>query len=100
MAEYVETYDLHGNCVLWPKKFWDAVTTDPQFKKWPRSGMYLYYKDKNTGVIMRGEVLEVGKYEFLFGFGSRQVWLDKSIIGLRLFDTKEEALWYDQPDLI
>ena len=98
MEEYIVTSDLEGNPLACRKSVWESIFTDPLFSKWPRRGHYLYYRDRHTGELMRGEVAETGQYDFLFRFGRRQVWLDKSVIGLRLFDTKEEALRQDRPD--
>ena len=55
-------------------------------------GQALFYKDRRTGQVHRGTVKYARAKEFYFQFGddSRR-WLDKSVLGKRLFFSYDEA---------
>jgi len=56
-----------------------------------KRGTTLWYKHKRTGELCKGEVVSVGTDNFLFRFGTQSVWLNRRVIGSRLFRTKEAA---------
>ena len=56
-----------------------------------RKGQTLFYRDKRTGRIERGKVEWSGETRFLFHFDYKEVWLDHSVVGTRLFYTYEGA---------
>ena len=56
-----------------------------------RKGQTLFYRNKHTGEIERGKVEWAGKGRFLYHFNHKEVWLDYSVVGTRLFYTYEGA---------
>ena len=57
-------------------------------------GQVLWYKDKHTGLVRSGVVRAIGTEHMLYRFDNREVWLDYTVIGVRLFLTAEDAKRY------
>lgn len=83
-GEYTD--DQHPNPPISP-----TISTAPRSHVRLRKGQTLFYRDKRTGTIERGVVEWSGKSRFLFHFNHREVWLDHSVVGVRLFFTHEGA---------
>ena len=66
--------------------------TNPRLKdRYLKKGRILYYKNKNSGEICEGVVLEVTQYEIVFKFGERVRRVPIGFINDRLFYTRIEA---------
>lgn len=74
-----------------PRPVMPSGPSKPRPRKWIKQGQYLYYKNKLTGAVERGQVTRILKHTFVFAFDDRQVTLPNQAVGTRLFRTWDEA---------
>ena len=53
-----------------PRPVTPSGPSKPRMRKWIKKGQYLYYKNKFTGAVERGQVTRILKHTFVFAFGN------------------------------